>query len=245
MFRSRDARETDTRLQHLLELRGIGLLTGEPGCGKTSACRRFADRLRSDSLPPAYVALTTGSVLDAYQSIGWQLGLDVSRYRAQAFRAIRAEVSRRASERGQSSVLIIDEAHHLRHDVLEELRLLTSYRMDADRRLCLLLVGLSALRRRLAMAVHESLRQRIVMRHHLSGLRRDELPGYLQHRLQQAGCSRPLFETAALETLHQASRGLPRAVNRLAHFACLAAAADEAAEIGPRHMQQACRELRS
>ncbi len=108
MFRSRDARETDTRLQHLLELRGIGLLTGEPGCGKTSACRRFADRLRSDSLPPAYVALTTGSVLDAYQSIGWQLGLDVSRYRAQAFRAIRAEVSRRASERGQSSVLIID-----------------------------------------------------------------------------------------------------------------------------------------
>ena len=67
-------------------------------------------------------------------------------------------------------MLIVDEAHHLRNEVLEDLRLLTNYQMDSENRLCLLLVGLTELRRRLSMAVHESLAQRIVVRYHLAGL---------------------------------------------------------------------------
>ena len=66
--------------------------------------------------------------------------------------------------------------------------------MDSENRLCLLLVGLTELRRRLAMAVHESLSQRLVVRHHLNGLDRDELDHYLTHRLRLAGCELPLFE---------------------------------------------------
>ena len=86
----------------------------------------------------------------------------------------------------QRPVLIVDEAHHLRNDVLEELRLLTNYEMDSENRLCLLLVGLTELRRRLQMAVHESLEQRIVIRYHLGGLGRDELPS-LNSRCAGAG----------------------------------------------------------
>ena len=76
-------------------------------------------------------------------------------------------------------MLVVDEAQHLRNEVLEDLRLLTNYAMDSENRLCLLLVGLTELRRRLAMAVHESLAQRIVVRYHLAGLTREELPAYL------------------------------------------------------------------
>ena len=107
-------------------------------------------------------------------------------------------------------MLVVDEAQHLRNDVLEDLRLLTSYAMDPERRPCLLLVGLTELRRRLMMAVHESLTQRIVVRYHLSGLTREELPAYLSHRLQLAGCSLPLFEPAVIEALFEATQGLPR-----------------------------------
>ena len=71
--------------------------------------------------------------------------------------------------------------------MLEELRLLTNYNMDAENRLCLLLLGQSELRRRLSMAVHEALSQRIVVRYHLSPLTREELPAYLTHRLRCAG----------------------------------------------------------
>ena len=75
-------------------------------------------------------------------------------------------------------VLVVDEAQHLRNDVLEDLRLLTNYAMDSEPRLCLLLVGLTELRRRLSMAVHESLAQRVVVRYHLSGLARVYLGDY-------------------------------------------------------------------
>ena len=142
-------------------------------------------------------------------------------------------------------MLVVDEAHHLHSAVLEELRLLTSYRMDAERRLCLLLAGHGALRRRLAMAAHASLRQRLVMRHHLRGLRPDEVQPYLAHRLRHAGCERDLFEPAILADLHTAARGLPRAINRLAHCACLAAAADQADTVGPAHLRSACREVQA
>ena len=79
----------------------------------------------------------------------------------------------------------------MRNDVLEALRLLTNFAMDSDNRLCLLLVGLTELRRRLAMACHESLAQRLVVRHHLAGIDRSELDAYLAHRLRLAGCEVP------------------------------------------------------
>ena len=106
----------------------------------------------------------------------------------------------------------------VRPEVLEELRLLTNYNMDAENRLCLLLLGQSELRRRLSMAVHEALSQRIVVRYHLSPLTREELPAYLTHRLRCAGTELPIFEPPAQEALFQASGGLPRKVNRVRLF---------------------------
>ena len=142
-----------------------------------------------------------------YKSIAWELGLPTERSRATAYRAIRNEISRLVKEAKLLPVLIVDEAQHLRNDVLEDLRLLTNFNMDAERRLCLLLVGLTELRRRLAMAVHESLSQRLIVRHHIGSLSRDELDDYLTHRLRLAGCELPLFEPPAAEALFQ---GLPR-----------------------------------
>ena len=151
LFASAALTEAQARLKHLLELRGIGLLTGEAGCGKTTVCRKITDELHPGLYRVFYVPLSTGNVMDMYKSIAWELGLPTERNRAAAFRVIRAEITRLTLEAKQRPVLIIDEAHHLRNDVLEDLRLLTNYRMDSDNRLCLLLVGLSELRRRLSI----------------------------------------------------------------------------------------------
>ncbi len=244
LFPTRAGAETHSRLQHLLELRGIGLLTGEVGCGKTTACRQFAASLHPGLFRVAYVSLTTGSVLDMYQTLAWELGLQPERSRAAACRTLREEITRLAREAHQFPVLIIDEAHNLRNDVLEDLRLLTSFQFDSERRLCLLLAGLSSLRKRLAMAVHESLGQRIAVQHQLSGLARDELEPYLAHRLHLAGCDLPLFEPNALEALFQASRGLPRQIDRIAHFALAAAACAQARQVAAEQLEQACAEVR-
>ncbi|ANB02225.1 ExeA family protein [Ectothiorhodospira sp. BSL-9] len=244
LFESQTLREAQARLRHLLRLRGIGLLTGEAGSGKTTACRRITSTLHSGLYRTFYIPLTTGNVMDMYKSIAWELGLPTERNRASAFRQVRAEISRLTLESKQLPVLIIDEAHHLRNDVLEDLRLLTNYAMDSDPRLCLLFVGLTELRRRLGMAVHESLAQRLVVRHHLGGLSREELPDYLAHRLRRVGCELPLFEPEAIEGLYQATHGMPRPVGRLAHYALTCAAQDQVHRVSADHLQTALEELR-
>ena len=214
LFVSREMRETETRLGQLLRARGIGLLTGEPGSGKTSACRRFADSLHPGRHRVCYVSLSTGTVLDIYQSIGWEPGLEPQRRRAAARRAIRDEITRLARESGRLPVLVVDEAQHLRNDVLEELRLLTNFAMDSERRLCLLLAGLG------------------------------ELQPYLAHSLRLAGCERELFAPEACEALFEAARGLPRQVSRVAHRSLLAAALDRASRVGPEHVERGAEEAR-
>ena len=243
LFASSAAREAQARLQHLVELRGIGLVTGEVGSGKTTVCRQLASTLHPGLHRLFYVPLSTGNVMDMYKAIAWQLGLPVERNRASAYRTIHSEVCRLAVECRIHPVLVVDEAQHLRNDVLEDLRLLTNYAMDSEPRLCLLLVGLTELRRRLGMAVHESLAQRIVVRYHLGGLAREELPEYLDHRLRLAGTSLPLFEPAAVHALYQATHGLPRKVNRLAHYALSAAALAKARQISAEHVQSALEEV--
>jgi type II secretory pathway predicted ATPase ExeA len=243
LFASTAAHEAQARLQHLVELRGIGLITGEVGSGKTTVCRQLAASLHPGLYRLFYVPLSTGNVMDMYKAIAWQLGLPVERSRATAYRALHSEICRLTLDTKILPILVVDEAQHLRNEVLEDLRLLTNFAMDAELRLCVLLVGLTELRRRLTMAVHESLTQRIVVRYHLAGLTRDELPAYLTHRLQLAGCTLPVFEPAAIEALFQATQGLPRKVNRLAHYALSAAALAKLRQVSAEHVQIALDEL--
>ena len=87
------------------------------------------------------------------------------------------------------------------------------------------------------------LAQRIVVRYHLPALSRDELPAYLAHRLRHAGTQLALFEPAAEEALFQATGGLPRKLNLLAHHALLAAALSRAKTITAEHVQAALPEV--
>ena len=164
------------------------------------------DRFAHRPVALVYVALSTGNVMDLYKTIAWEMGLPTERSRAALYRQIRTEVNRLCTEARCRPVLVVDEAHNLRSDVLEDLRLLTNYQMDSENRLCLLLVGQAELRRRLAMAVYEALAQRIVVRYHYAALGRDEMPPYIAHRLSLAGTQLPLFEPAALEAVFQATR---------------------------------------
>jgi len=243
LFPSPGATELEARLRYLFELRGIGLVTGEPGAGKSAVVRRATAALHPGLHRVFYVSLSTGNVMDTYKSIAWELSLPTERSRAALYRVIRSEVTRLCVEAKTRPILIIDEAQNLRPDVLEELRLLTNYEMDSVHRLTLLFVGQAELRRRIGMAVHEALNQRIVVRHHLVGLEREELHGYLVHRLRLAGTELALFEPQAVEAIYQATNGIPRKVNVLAHHALMAAAIAKAKTVGAQHVEAARSEV--
>jgi len=243
LFVSAAMQELSVRLGYLVEMNGIGLLTGDPGSGKTCAARAMTARLHVGLYKVLYVPLSTGNPMDLYKSISWELGLPVERSRAALYRQIKNEVTRLMTETRTRPVLILDEAHGLRSDVLEEMRLLTNYAMDAQNRLCLLFCGQSELRRRVSMAVHEALSQRIVVRYHLPPLSRDEVGPYLVHLLRRAGTELPLFDSAAVEAIFQATKGLPRKINLLAHHTLIAAALQKAKTATPEHVQAAMAEV--
>jgi general secretion pathway protein A len=243
MYGSAAMRELGTRLGHLVEMSGIGLVTGDPGSGKSSACRAMTARLHSGLYKVFYVPLSTGNPMDMYKSIAWEMGLPVERSRAALYRQIKNEVTRLATETRQRPVLVLDEAQWLRSDVLEEMRLLTNYAMDSENRLCLLFCGQTELRRRIGMAVHEALNQRVVVRYHLPPLTREETAAYVCHLLRRAGTELPLFEPAAIEAIFQATGGLPRRINGLAHHTLLAAALGKAKVATADHVQAAIPEV--
>jgi general secretion pathway protein A len=243
LFQSASLLELNARLKHLVDMRGIGLVTGDSGSGKTTTCRHMVAGLHSGLYRPLYVSMTTGNVMDLYKSIAWELGLPTERNRAALFKQIRSEVSRLCAENRLKPVLVVDEAHHLRTELLEDLRLLTNYAMDSENRLTVVLVGHPELRRRMGMAALDALAQRIVVRANVRGIARDEMAAYLAHRLRLAGSELPLFEPPTVEAIFQASSGLPRKANNLAHHSLFAAAIAKAKTVTTEHVAAALQEL--
>ena len=129
-------------------------------------------------------------------------------------------------ERRKSVVLVVDEAHLLSNEQLEQLRLLTNADMDARSPLTLILLGQPTLRRRLKLGHFAALDQRIALRYHLDGLPLEETVAYLKHHLALAGRSDPLFSDDAVQLIHSHARGVPRQINNLALQALIATYAD-------------------
>ena len=191
------------------------------------------------------MSLATGSVLDTFNAIAAELGLPPSYRRDRAWNALRQQISQLVVEKRQSPILFLDEAHLLRHEVLENLRLLFNFSMDSEPRLSVVLLGLSSLDQRLALSIHEPLTQRLILSHRLEPLKPEEIEPYIAHRSVVAGAPEGLqiFEPAALEALRLAGKGIPRLINNLAHHALAAAALAKADQVTSRHVEPASGEL--
>jgi general secretion pathway protein A len=208
LFASQTWSQVKTRLEFLAQHHGVGLITGEVGAGKSTAARVFTATLNSSLYKILYVHFSSGSALDL-------------------LRQIAGAVVRLNQSKKQHPILICDEAHLLPHPALEQLPLLLNFDMDSSRYLTLLLVGQPLLRRTLSLQMHEALRQRIGVQYHLEGLTREELDAYLTQQLKAAGVSQPLFDDTARQGMYQATKGIPRKVNKLAMTALRLAAASK------------------
>ena len=162
--------------------------------------------------------------MDLLRQLALELDLVPAHYRGDLVRQIAEAIVRLNRSKKQHPILICDEAQLLSHAALEQLPLLLNFDMDSSHDLTLLLIGQPLLRRTLSLQMHEPLRQRIAVQYHLEGLSREELDAYLAHQLKAAGVSQPLFEETARQALYQASKGIPRKVNKLAQAALRLAA---------------------
>jgi MSHA biogenesis protein MshM len=202
---------------------GIGVVTGEPGVGKTSAMRHLCRALPLHEHRVVYLGDTTVKPLDLYRMLATELGLRPSP-RAQIVGDIKRALVTLVDERGVVPIVILDDAHALRDDVLHELHGLTSLDFDGREYLTVWLVGHPRLDRRLRLQQHAALAQRVVAYTQLSATADPELFGaMLDHALAVAAAPPGLIPRDARQLLLSASRGIPRLVSHLLRISLILA----------------------
>jgi general secretion pathway protein A len=224
LFPARRHQQLLQRLDYALAPRQIACLCGETGSGKSTLLRALC----AQQVPAHYRFVTLAhpprQVRELHLEILAALGADTPWTTAEMRTRVRHQLTELA-EAGRTPVLVVDEAQDLSPAVLEELRLLTAFDLDGRPVFALVLSGHPELARHLRRKGLEPFAQRIGLWFQLVGLDRDETGRYLQHHLELAGCPRALFQPAAVTAIFEVTKGLPRAINRLATASLALAAA--------------------
>jgi len=226
-------KECAARLDYIKRRGGILLLTGDPGVGKTIALRRFVDALNENLFKPFYTPLSTLSRADLLYHINRLLGLCPRLSKSAIYHQIQNALLQSKELSGKTILLIIDEAHLLQTGPLEELRLLTNFKMDSYDPFILILSGQSDLRRIMDFAVMEPFNQRIAMRYHMPGLSTEQTQNYITHHLKLAGANEPILNEQALQAVHEVSFGIPRKIGAVTEAALTYAMFDQKRSVTP------------
>ena len=217
LFESGEMKEALMRLKYLETSRGIGLLTAGPGIGKTTTIRTWANSLNPSLYKVVYSCLSTVSLAEFYRGLAFGLGLDPCFKRIDNYRLIHDEITRYSVEKRITPVLIIDEADHISSAILNDLKSILNFEMDSRDRAILLLSGLPKLNNTLNLSIHEALRQRVNMNYNMERLNMIEAKQYILTKLRGVNCTQNIFDDNALESLYNASNGVPRVMNKLAN----------------------------
>lgn len=235
--------EAKDRLRYLVDRRGIGVIFGAPGTGKSTLLRAFLDELGRTSHAVAYVAHSTCATLDLYREIARTFELEPRFRKADIVRDLKDRIQNLSRTKKVRPVLVVDDAHLLASAFLDELRLLTSYDRDGVDDLTLVLAGQPQFESNLRLAVHEAFAQRVVLRVRLRSLHPDEVAAYLVFRLETAGRTALLFLPDAAEAVAKAARGVPRLIDRVAEHSLLIALKQKAKEIDAEIVTEAVEEV--
>ncbi|MDT3446943.1 AAA family ATPase [Pseudofrankia sp. BMG5.37] len=212
LHRHRAHNEAVARIGGLIHTRGLGVLTGEVGAGKTAATRAATTTLDPSRHSVIYLPNPAVGVRGIHNAIATALGVTPRFHHATLIPQTADALAAETHERGRQPILIIDEAHLLDATQLEAVRMLTNTDMDSASPLTCLLIGQPTLRRRIKLGDMAALDQRYAM----PAMDPDETRTYITHHARFAGRADTLFSDDAIQLIHTTARGLPRAVNNLA-----------------------------
>lgn len=228
--------------------KGFVVLTGEVGTGKTLLLRCLLQLLkRNDDVAYAYVFNGRLSSLEFLQYVAGDLGLPAS---GKNKSELLLELSNFVIERGRNkltTVLVVDEAHQLSTEILEEVRLLTNLETTQAKLLQILLVGQPELDGKLDSFELRQLKQRIAFRSRLAPLDLSETKGYIERRLQLAGANSdalPLFPSQTIAAVYRVTAGFPRLINTVCENALIAAYSKQLPSVPPEIIDDIATEFR-
>lgn len=224
--------------------KGLGVLVGEAGCGKTTLLRHLFEQFDEASFEAVLLVMVHDDVDPGWllARLAGQLGVEEP---ASERRTLLGQIYERliaVREEGRHTVVLVDEAQMLaRRDIMTELRGLLNLEHEEKHLLSLLVAGLPELDQ--ALALDKSLEQRIDIKVHLDALDADSAAAYLAHRLRAAGGDPGLLEPDAVALVVRMGQGVPRLMNTLADNALYEAYLEERPRVGAADVERAARDL--
>jgi len=226
--------------------RGFVVLTGEVGTGKTLLLRSLLGLLQQRDVAFALVFNPSLTALEFMRYICGDFGLPTSgKAKDELLHGLNGFLLQRY-QRGLTTLVVVDEAHHLSAEVMEEIRLLTNLETSQQKLLQIILAGQPELDQKLDSYGLRQLKQRVAMRCHLESLTQLETGQYVRRRLTIAGVTegREIFDVTAIAAIHQHSRGIPRLVNTISENALLSGFAKQLPSITAEIIHGVARDLR-
>ncbi len=228
--------------------KGFVVVTGEVGTGKTLVLRCLLQLLQeSKDISYAYVFNSRLSPVEFLQYIMADFGLPTAGKNKGEMLFDLGKFLTARSVRKMTTVLIVDEAHHMSEELLEEVRLLTNLETTNDKLLQIVLVGQQELDAKLDSYDLRQLKQRIALRTHLEALNAEEIKHYIEQRLRIAGAdsaAETLFSADAEDAIAQYSKGFPRLINTICENCLITAYARQQQTVTPDIVEEVANEFR-
>lgn len=214
-YETSDFKLLNNRLEFIKENKGIALITGNPGLGKTYTIRNFISKLNSNLYKSIYICMSTLTVHEFYKHLCYELDIEPPFKKIDMFKAIQERIINLVKDRKINVVIIIDEAQYLKTTILNDLKLLFNFELDSKNYVSLILVGQPVLNNILNRNTFEALRQRITISYNMTGITKDELVSYINDRLEIAHGNKGIFNEQAYETIYSACNGSLRVANNI------------------------------
>ena len=224
-------------LKLLVATRGIGVITGKSGTGKSCVIRLLISSLNTGLYQPVYICHTTVSSVDFYSHLAVAFGLEAPGRKAALFRIVKDRILSLNKTSRVHPVLVIDEAHMLRNEILAELRLLANFEIDSYNALTIILCGQESLQQKFGLTIMESLANSITINVPLESLEEEETFSYIEQRIKAMGAGNPLFTKPAIKFIHQASGGIIRGVGNIAMASIYKAFNEKAPMVEAEHVK--------
>lgn len=247
-FESQNHSEAISSLMYGIDQRkGILVVTGEVGTGKTTLCRKLLYEALNN-IKFAFILNPNFSELELLQMILSDLGIRSKHQNKSDLIHTMNQFLIKESNKGNNIVLIIDEAQTLSVDQLEQIRLLSNLETDKEKLLQIVLVGQPELHQKLLLPELRQLRQRIAVHYNLDPLKLNDISNYIHHRILKAAISdsinsHPVFTDTAVDSIFHFTKGSPRTINILCDRALLAGFAANKRSIDETIIQHCAREV--
>lgn len=227
MFSWKEFKNLKMRLDYFVKERGIFLLTGLIGSGKTTALKYFSQSVDINSYSIIYLNFMFDGKRDFYRTILNHCHIVPSHLYGDSRNMLRKYFLDMYNLKKTTPVLILDEAQNLPGFIMEEIRLLSNFDYDSSSPVLIILSGHKLLQQRMALNENEALRQRVTIKYHIQGLKLAETIAYIQHRLLQADSTNAIFTDSVLSKIHEESQGVLRNINNICNSLLLSAVINE------------------